>query len=226
MSSLIEYLHHIDGQILLAINSMHAQWADDPMALLSSRLIWLPLYASLLYVMLRRFSWQKVVIFSLAIMLVVAIADQTCASMIRPVVHRLRPSNLENPLSTYVHIVDNYRGGSYGFPSCHAANTMGVALLCSLLFANRRITIPMFSWAVVNCYSRLYLGVHYPGDIIVGTCTGCLVALAVFALTRLAISHLPITDYPPSNSRTCHIDTLFLPAIVLTITITAAFVFA
>lgn len=102
-----------------------------------------------------------------------------CATLIRPEVCRLRPSNPENPLSEMVHIVGGYRGGSYGFPSCHAANSFALASFLILLFANRKLSLFIFAWAVLNSYSRVYLGVHYPGDLLVGAIIGTAAGLAM-----------------------------------------------
>lgn len=96
-----------------------------------------------------------------------------------PEVCRLRPSNPANPLSEMVHIVGGYRGGSYGFPSCHAANSFALASFLILLFANRKLSLFIFAWAVLNSYSRVYLGVHYPGDLLVGAIIGTAAGLAM-----------------------------------------------
>lgn len=133
LSSLIE----ADNACLLAINGWHVPWADTFMYAFSGKWIWIPLYASLLYVIGRNLRWQVAVGCAVAIALTIVFADQVGASLIRPEVARLRPSNLENPLSAMVHIVNGYRGGSYGFPSCHAANTFGLAFFLVYLFRSR-----------------------------------------------------------------------------------------
>lgn len=104
------------------------------------------------------------------------------ASLIRPEVARLRPSNLENPLSEMVHIVNGYRGGSYGFPSCHAANTFGLAFFVVYLFRSRLLSTFILVWALVTCYSRAYLGVHYPGDLLAGAVLGFVGASLCYGL--------------------------------------------
>ena len=82
------------------------------------------------------------------------------------------PANPENPIVDLVHIVNGYRGGSYGFPSCHAANSFGLAMYVVFLFRKRWLSVFIITWAVLNCYTRIYLGVHYPGDLIVGGIIG------------------------------------------------------
>lgn len=89
------------------------------------------------------------------------------------------PLQSRNPLSEMVHIVWGYRGGSYGFPSCHAANSFALASFLILLFANRKLSLFIFAWAVLNSYSRVYLGVHHPGDLLVGAIIGTAAGLAM-----------------------------------------------
>ena len=195
---MIEWLNSIDTQALLALNSLHAPYFDNFMMLFSGKVIWAPMYAALLFVVVRNFRWRQVVAVVLGVALAIAIADQVCASVIRPVVCRLRPSNLENPISSAVHIVNGYRGGAYGFPSCHAANSFALAAFMSLLFANWRLSLTLFGWAVVNSYSRIYLGVHYPGDLIVGALIGIVAGLLAAAVARFAANRLDRPQVLPS----------------------------
>lgn len=168
LSSLIE----ADNACLLAINGWHSEWADTFMYAFSGKWIWIPFYVSLFYVIVRNMRWQVAVGCAVAIALTIVFADQIGASLIRPEVARLRPSNLQNPLSEMVHIVNGYRSGRYGFPSCHAANTFGLAFFIFYLFRNRMVSWWVLLWAVLTCYSRAYLGVHYPGDLLAGALLG------------------------------------------------------
>ena len=130
------------------------------------------MYASILYILLKNFHWKAVLCYVAAIALIITFADQMCSSIIRPVVARLRPSNPESPIVDMVYIVNNYRGGSYGFPSCHAANSFGLAMYVVFMFRKRWLSIFIIAWALLNCYTRVYLGVHYPGDLLVGGIIG------------------------------------------------------
>ena len=170
-----EAIQNLDASVFLFFNSFHNDFFDNFMSLYSGRFIWIPTYAALLIVMLRRYSWPKVLCLLVGIALSITLADQICASLIRPVFERLRPSNLDNPLSAFTHIVNGYRGGAYGFPSCHAANSFALAVFSAAMLRQRSFTLFVLAWAAVNCYSRVYLGVHYPGDLLVGAIVGSLV---------------------------------------------------
>ncbi|MBE6287902.1 MAG: phosphatase PAP2 family protein [Mediterranea massiliensis] len=179
------FLNEIDTQLLLAINGYRSGWADSFMYLFSGKLIWVPMYASILYVILKNYHWKLALGCVMAIGLTIVFADQVGASIMRPYFERLRPSNLDNPISDLVQIVNGKRGGRYGFPSCHAANTFGLAFFIFYLFRNKLLTIFLMLWALVTCYSRSYLGVHYPGDLLVGAVLGFIGASLCYWLFTL-----------------------------------------
>lgn len=183
---MIHALQQLDEQILLTLNGVHTPLADVFMYTFSGRWVWVPLYVVLAWYVVRSLGWRNGLITVAAIGLAVTIADQTCASLIRPWAERLRPAHPDNPLSQSILIVNGYRGGNFGFPSCHAANTFALAVYLVLLCRKNKLWLPMFLWASMNCYSRMYLGVHYPGDILVGASVGSLAAAVVyFAVQRV-----------------------------------------
>lgn len=187
---MIDTLAGMDSQLLLGLNQFHCGFMDEFMMLFSSRWVWVPMYASLLYLLWRVFPPRAVVVALVAVAVDITLSDQTCATLIRPVVQRLRPSNLQNPLSELVHVVHNYRGGPYGFPSCHAANSFALAVMMSLLLRRRWFTVFIFIWAVLNSYSRIYLGVHYPGDLLAGAVAGSIIAALCYLLAVLLLPAL------------------------------------
>lgn len=169
---MIDYLISVDSEALLWLNSFHTRFLDSFMMLFTGRFVWIPMYASILYVLCRMYRPRQVAVIVAAIALAILLSDQTVASLLRPIFHRLRPANLDNPLSEFVTVVNGYRGGRYGFPSCHGANSAALAVLVSMIIPRRRFVWFIVCWAVVNCYTRNYLGVHYPGDILVGALIG------------------------------------------------------
>lgn len=185
---MLETLNHLDQQLLLALNALHAPFWDSFMWYVSAKWTWVPMYATILYILLRNGNWRVALLTVAAIALTIAYADQVCATWIRPAVERMRPSNLNNPISPYVHILNGKRSGAYGFPSCHAANSFALAFLVMFLFRRRALTLFLLFWAALNSYSRIYLGVHYPGDLLAGAVVGLSGAAIVYALYRWLLS--------------------------------------
>lgn len=181
---MLEFLNQIDTSVFLFFNGMHTPFLDRFMMLFTGRFIWVPMYAAILFVLLKTHGMKGAGVYVLGIALAITLTDQTCASYIRPMVERLRPSNLDNPLSALTIVVDDYRGGDYGFPSCHSANSFALATFLAFLFPRRRMLMFIFGWALLNSYTRLYLGVHYPGDLLAGAVVGSLFGFLCYLLAR------------------------------------------
>ncbi len=190
IASFLDTLQKWDADLLLTLNGQHAPFWDPFMYLYSDKMTWAFMYAVLVLVLLRNMGWKRFLLLAVFIALTITLADQTSSSLIRHQVARLRPANLENPLSSLVHIVNGYRGGRYGFPSSHAANSFALVAFLSLLFKRKGMTVYLVLWALLNCYSRIYLGVHYPGDILVGSILGLLVGSFTFWLCRKAFTRV------------------------------------
>ncbi len=180
----MDTLQQFDANIFTSINGWHALYFDNLMVLVTVVATWLPMILMLLYMICRKKGWRKMLVVLLAVGLVILIADQVSASIIKPAVARLRPSR--NPdLQATIHTVNGYIGGMYGFVSSHAANCFGIAILLAFIFKNRAFTWFMIAWASLMCYSRLYLGVHYPGDIVCGAILGVVAAWIVYSILKL-----------------------------------------
>lgn len=184
LTDLLSMLKAMDTMVFLTVNSHHNAYFDSVMWLVSGKLIWVPMYVSLFFVLLKNYSYKVVFAILLAIGVVILFTDSFTAQVIRPWVCRLRPSNLDNPMSSMVHIVDGYRGGAYGFPSNHASNTWGLAFFITFLFRRYKLTFFFFLWALLVCYSRMYLGVHYFGDLLIGGLLALVGASTVFYVFR------------------------------------------
>lgn len=178
----MDFLLQFDADVFLAINGWHTAVLDPIMILFSHRHTWILMYVTLAFVFWWFFGWQRALIAVAMMSIAAGMSDFICASCIRPFFERMRPSNPENEISALVHLVNDYRSGKFGFPSCHAANTMALAMTSSLIIRIRMFTIFIFGWALLQCYSRLYLGVHYPGDLIVGSIIGIIFGAVVYDL--------------------------------------------
>ena len=150
------------------------------MWIVSAKLTWIPLYLSVLYLLIRTYKKESVWII-LTVVFCIVISDQTASGMLKEFFKRLRPSHVES-LKSVIHLVKGYEGGLYGFASSHAANSVGFALLTSLILSDRFYSLLLLCWALLVSYSRIYLGVHYPGDILGGILVGTLAAIFSFWL--------------------------------------------
>ena len=190
---MLESILNSDSRLLLFLNQFHSHFWDHFMWLVANKWTWIPLYILILYIMQRGQGWKKAAIASVAFALVIACTDQLCGSVLRPFFHRYRPSQVQSGISTLLHLIDGYKGGKYGFPSCHAANSFGLAFFLVLYFKSRILSIFIMVWAVLVSYSRIYMGVHYPSDIVVGMLVGFAVStLIYFTLKWLYASRLQI----------------------------------
>ena len=160
-----------DQQLLLRLNGSDSLFWDRLMEGITSTVAWLPVGVVLLYVVIKNNTMRVAGLVILFFALTILLADQFSSSFCKPYFARFRPT--QDPLLMYlVDVVDGYRGGRYGFISSHAANTFGVCMFLSLLLRNRWMTFSLATWASLCSYSRIYLGVHYPGDIFFGTLCG------------------------------------------------------
>ena len=190
--TMLNELIEIDKAWLLAINGAHTAWLDQMMWYISQSWFWIPLYAVIIGLLIWRFGWKKGVVYTLLLIAAVGLSDYVSSGIIKHLVCRPRPTH-EPTLAGLVHIVHNYVGGRYGFVSSHAANTMSLALLFSLIWrepqppTNKKNNHGwwLMIFVALNCYSRMYLGVHYPGDIIGGLIVGTLMALSVYGSWNL-----------------------------------------
>lgn len=188
---MLEYLKNLDQELLIFINSRHSPFWDKVMITASDKYFWIPFYALLLAFLVYRFRRQSYVLVP-AIALTIGAADSISSAIFKPWVARLRPCH-DASLAKVIYLV-NGCGGSFGFMSSHAANSFGLAVLMTVTLERKYNWLKglLFAWALVVSYSRVYLGAHFPGDIVAGALLGSLSALVFGVLfRRLADRYFP-----------------------------------
>ncbi len=179
---MISFLEKADRSLFLLINGWHSPFWDQVMWQVSGKWFWIPLYLFILLWLIKNYK-RRAYALLIFITLLIFLSDQTSVHLFKDVFRRLRPCHNES-LAPMVHLVKNHCGGLYGFVSSHAANTFGIATFTALLLKNRTYSILIFLWAVWISYSRVYLGVHYPGDVVTGALLGIFSGWFIFLLFR------------------------------------------
>lgn len=189
---MLEFLQFIDEKIFFVINGLHNQFFDRVMWWISGKYTWIPFYLIILGILIYRFR-IKALIYILFIIVLITASDQGSVHLFKNVFERLRPSH--NPdLQNMVHLVNGYRGGKFGFISSHAANSFALVSFLAPVIKKKWFILLLFLWAILICYSRIYLGVHYPFDIIVGGAFGGILGYGFFKIHQFLTIKTPDSE--------------------------------
>ena len=213
----------MDKQLLLAINGSNSLFVDYLAKTLTTAATWIPLYVSLFYVVVKNNdNFRRIICILACAGLCVLFAGTVDDLLVKPLVARLRPTH-DFQIGMLVDTVDGYRGGKYGFFSAHAANTFSIAVFFSLLMRSRLVTLLLVGWSLTNCWTRLYLGVHYPLDILCGLLWGGSVGTGIYFLYRYVDRRLlhSENDYVSSKytSSGYRYSDIYIVALVLSLTL-------
>ena len=185
---MLEKLVAFDTELFLFLNGLHNPFMDKIMWWTSATITWIPLYLVVLFFVFKQFKWKGILTL-LFLILVVVLADQGSVHLFKNVFQRLRPCH-NSQITDFVHTVSGKCGGKFGFVSSHAANTFAFATFSSFFFSLRKYSYFIFLWAAFVSYSRIYLGVHFPGDILGGAILGYAIGLSVFKLYQISFRKL------------------------------------
>lgn len=223
----IQWLVELDKSLVQGMSGSNSLFWDGFMWIVSETRTWLLAALMLLYIIFKNTRLVHGLFILVAIALVITLADQFASSVCKPFFQRFRPA--QDPEIMYVlNIVNGYRGGLYGFISSHSANTFAFAMFVSLLIRNRVMTWVLFLWALIPSYSRIYLAVHYPGDVLGGAVAGCVIAVLVYKVYELISKKffrqpLYISDqYTPSGFKIIDIQSFYVVILITCVYIVVA----
>ena len=177
---MLECILSADLSLLRFFNSGNSVYFDALVPMLTSGLTWIPLYIALFYLVVKNHETMAQIGLIVATAVVcVCLAGGIGDFIVKPMVGRLRPCN-DPMVKAQLNLVAGTLSESYSFFSSHAANTFSLAVFVSLLVRDRLFSVTMVLWALLNCWTRLYLGVHYPSDVLCGLLFGCVVGIIVY----------------------------------------------
>jgi undecaprenyl-diphosphatase len=198
----MEELIQLDKQLLLWFNGSDSLFLDGLVKTLTTATTWIPLYLGLFYLVLKNNdNVQKVLLVLGCAGLCVFLAGSLNDLFVKPWVARWRPSR-DPEIAMLVDVVNGYRGGRYGFFSSHAANTFSLAIFFTLLVRSKVLSVAMILWSLLNCWTRLYLGVHFPGDILCGLLWGGVVGTGMWFLHQHIYKKINTQDFYVSTQYT------------------------
>ena len=213
---ILSTISEADRDLLTTINFDGPTGYDFFWAMYTDKWTWIPFMLVVVYCLLRPGNWRHRLLMVGSVALLFVLSDFVVSSFIKNIICRPRPSH-DPAVMNLLSYVNDYRGGAYGFPSNHASNGFAAATFLALLMRNRWVTLSAFLWAIGSCYSRMYMGVHYPTDILCGAMLGIVFAIIIFFLYKKAAKRLAL---PPHRDIYVSKKLLAIPVIFLLTVVT------
>jgi undecaprenyl-diphosphatase len=187
---MFQYLEYIDQQLFLFLNQINTPFLDELMRWITYRFTWIPLYIFLAYLLFKNLGLNKFLVALVSAVFLIVLSDQISVHLFKNIFLRYRPCHNED-IKHLVHLIDGC-GGTYGFVSSHAANTFAIAIFIGIVLKTYypKLLILLIFWASIVSYSRIYAGVHYPADIIIGALIGSILAFLNIKIYTRLIKHL------------------------------------
>ena len=200
MNEFIDKLLPFERNIFLSLNESISDFWDNAMWTYTGIVTWVPMIVIILYIAFHNQQLKEGLLVLTSILLVLLLSNLVSGYFFKPLFQRYRPSHHPD-FKDFVNIINDFRGGDYGFISGHATNSFALAFFFSRLFRNRLLTISMMLWATLNSYSRIYLGVHFISDIVAGFLVGATIGLLVYEIyIRLRVRYFKISLSDKRNS--------------------------
>lgn len=183
----MNFITNLDTELFLFLNGLHVDWLDPIMTFISGKITWVPFYLVLLFLIIKKYKKQSILIL-IGVVLLIVCSDQISSHVFKPIFERPRPCHNE-AIKDLVYLPNGHCGGAYGFISSHACNCFALAFFITHILKNHyhKIAWVMFFWASLVAYSRIYMGVHYPGDVLVGAIVGMIIGFIISKIYDIII---------------------------------------
>lgn len=199
MKEAIESLLPFERDLFFALNGSESQFLDNVMWTISGRFVWIPFFLFIIFLFFYKAPLKTAIPLTIFLILVFAASDLVSSSFFKPFFERYRPTHHPDFME-FVDTLNDYRGGRFGFISGHATNSFGLATFLSLVYRNRFVTLASIFWALLNSYTRIYLGVHFISDIIAGAAVGALIAYLLYLVyNNIAVRYRLVNESRTSD---------------------------